>query len=763
MSSVRGGAVVCGIALGVCAPCALADNPAASLEAPQVEVISTTPLPVLGTPLRQVPGNIQSVTSRDLDRQKTGDVTDYMEQNLGSINLNQAQGNPFQPDVNFRGLTASHLLGLPQGLSVFQDGVRVNEAFGDTVNWDLIPQSAIANMALIPGSNPAFGLNTLGGAIGIQTKSGFQYPGTSIYGYGGSYGRRAVTFETGGHGERFDYFLTGNYLEDDGWRKFSPSRIANIFGKVGYQSDRTDVDVSFTGANNALQGTQALPVSFLNDPTQPYTWPDRTANELGFLNAKGSHFLSDTALLAGNLYYRGFRQNSFASNVNDECAQTNPSDCLLDPDNSPNAFNDQATIEQKGYGGSVQLSLLDDLLGRNNQFTAGVSADLGDTRYKQFEQDARFTSDRGTAAVEPFELETDVQARNQYYGIYVTDTFSLTERWSVIASGRYNVARVQLRDQTGLEPALDGDHKFVRFNPALGVTYSPSPRYTGYANYSEGMRAPTPVELTCADPAAPCRLPNAFLADPPLKAVVSRTLEFGARGQATHWLGWSAALFRTELRDDIQFISTSGGAVNAGYFSNVGDTRREGIELGARLRSGNWGFIANYTFLRATCESDFLINSPNNTARDANDDIQVRAGNRIPGLPEHLFKLRADYSFGDKLSIGGNLVFSGEQFARGDENNQDAGGKVPAYTVVNLDARYQFTRGLQAFARVMNLFDTDYQTFGVLGANFFPGGVYSPNAVVSEQFRAVGMPRALWVGLRYDFDVSGTKNGRTSD
>jgi outer membrane receptor protein involved in Fe transport len=254
-------------------------------------------------------------------------------------------------------------------------------------------------------------------------------------------------------------------------------------------------------------------------------------------------------------------------------------------------------------------------------------------------------------------------------------------------------------------------------------------------------------------------LPNAFLADPPLKPVVSKTFEIGARGQATSWLGWSAALFRTDLRDDLQFISTSGAGVNTGYFANVGNTRRQGIELGARARSGNWGFGANYTYMRATFESDFLLNSPNNSSRDVNDDIQVKAGNRIPGLPEHIFKLRADYAFNEQLSVGGNLLFSSSQYARGDENNQDAGGKVPSYTTVNLDGRYQITKQLQFFARVINLFDTSYQSFGILGANFFPGGVYDNTNVLREQFRAVGMPRAVYVGVRYDFGAPGNANG----
>lgn len=724
-----------------------ADNPAAALEAPKVTVIGTTPLPVLGVPLRQVPANVQSVTSEDLSKRKSSDLTDYMEQNLGSVNLNQAQANIFMPDVNFRGLTASPLLGLPQGLSVFQDGVRINEAFGDNVNWDLIPQSAIANMSLIPGSNPVFGLNTLGAAIGIQTKSGFQYPGTSLYGYGGSFGRRSATFETGGHGERVDYFVTGNYLEDSGWRQFSPSRIANIFGKVGYQSDRTDFDLSFTGANNALQGTQALPVSFLSNPAQPYTYPDKSNQQLGFLNAKGSHYVSDTTLLAGNAYYRQLDQTTFASNVNDDCA---PSGCA--PGDFP-AFNDQSTIDQKGYGGSVQLSLLDDLFARKNQFTVGASVDAGKTYFQQLDQPADFTADRGTTAVAPLELDTDVLAKNTYYGLFLTDTFSLTDKWTIVASGRYNYATVSLTDQTGLDPALNSNNTFVRFNPALGATYSPTATLTTYANLSQGMRAPTPVELACSDPNAPCRLPNAFLADPPLNPVVSTTFEIGARGQANSWLGWSAALFRTELRDDLQFISSSGAGVNTGYFANVGDTRRQGMELGARTRWGGWGFSANYTYLLATYQTPFTVNSPNNSSRDANDDINVQTGDSIPSIPRNLFKLRADYAFNEQLSVGGNLLYSSSQYARGDENNQDSSGPVPGYTTVNLDGRYQVTKQFQIFARVINVFDTAYQSFGILGANFFPGGVYDPTNVQQEQFRGVGMPRAVYVGVRYDFGM----------
>src|SRR5512133_1802625 len=165
-------------------------NPAEALELPTVEVIGTTLLPGLGTPIQDVPANVQLLNSDSMAVQRQNTLADHLEQNAGSVTVNAAQGNPYQPDINFRGFTASPLLGVPQGLSVFQDGVRINEPFGDIVNWDLLPQSAIANMQLIPGSNPVFGLNTLGGALAVYTKSGSAYPGGSAQISGGSFGRR---------------------------------------------------------------------------------------------------------------------------------------------------------------------------------------------------------------------------------------------------------------------------------------------------------------------------------------------------------------------------------------------------------------------------------------------------------------------------------------------------------------------------------------------------------------------------------------------
>ncbi|MBK4735199.1 TonB-dependent receptor [Noviherbaspirillum pedocola] len=717
-------------------------NPAEALELPTVEVIGTTLLPGLGTPIQDVPANVQIITSDKLERQHHNSVAEHLETNANSVTVNAAQGNPYQPDVNFRGFTASPLLGVPQGLSVFQDGVRINEPFGDTVNWDLLPQSAIASMQLIPGSNPAYGLNTLGGALAVYTKSGSAYPGGSVQLSGGSFGRKAVEFEKGGKSGNLDYFLTGNFADDHGWADHNPSRIQQFFGKVGYQTADTDFDVSLTAADNRLQGTQALPASFSDNIRQAYTYPDRNDNKLMFLSAKGSHFLNDQVLLGGNVYYRHYRNNSFASNVNDHA-----------DDGGPQAFNDASSIDQDSAGLGLQLTLLGDIAGRKNQFVIGGSADLGNARYTQNSQPAAFTADRGTEALGDFASITNARTGSRYYGLFATNTLSLTPQWALTLSGRYNVAKIHIRDRSGEAPELNGDHSFSRFSPAVGVNWNPSKALTAYATYNEGMRAPTAIELTCADPTAPCKLPNSFLSDPPLNKVIARTIELGARGKGNDGFAWSAAIYRTELDDDIAFVSSGGVSSNAGYFQNVGKTRRQGLELSAGRKFGPLGITAHYSFIDATYQTSFAESSPSNSSADTNGEIQVNSGNRIPGIPQHSFKLRLDYDITPQWEAGANIVAVSGIHARGDENNADSRGKLPGYAVINLDTRYTVKKGWDVFARVSNLFNRQYANFGVLGQNVFtgPGRSFDPDNPLAEQFRGYGVPRAVWVGTRYSW------------
>jgi len=733
---------------GFAAGARAADNPAEAVELSHVEVIGTTPLPGLGTPVRDVPANVQVYTGKDVGKQRQGNLAEFLERNANSVAANAAQGNPYQIDISFRGFMASPLVGVAQGLSVFQDGVRINEPFGDVVNWDLLPQSAIASIQLLPGSNPLFGLNTLGGALVIYTKSGSAYPGTAVELSGGSFGRRTLQVEHGGADGAWDWFLTGNVSADRGWAAHNPSRVNQLFAKLGYQTATDDLDVSITAANNRLEGTQTLPLSFFDDPRQAYTYPDINENRLAMLSVKGSHFVNADALLGGNVYLRQYRNRNTSSNVNDGFGEPDPDTGAID---TTQALNDRSVITQTSYGAGVQLTLSQPLLGRKNRLVLGASGDFGDARYTLAAQPAAFDASRGTVPTGDFSAQTDAKTFNRTLALFFMDTLSLTPQWTATASARYNDARVSIRDRSGSNPDLDGDHDFRRINPSLGLTFNPSTALTAYGSYSEGMRAPTAIELTCADPQAPCKLPNSFLADPPLKKVVARTMEIGARGREGQ-AHWSAALYRTDLSDDIQFIS-SGGAINTGYFQNVGKTRRQGVELSAGTSWGPVAIVARYSAIAATYRTPFEEHSPANSSANAAGDISVRAGDRIPSIPSQTLRLRLDVEAGDKLSLGADLLASSASHLRGDENNQDSHGQVPGYALLNLDGRWRLARNVELFARINNVFDRQYSNFGVLGYNAFANAdrTFDPANSLAEPFLGVGTPRGAWLGVRYEW------------
>jgi iron complex outermembrane receptor protein len=737
--------------LGAASAAGAADNPAEVFELPSVDVVGVTPLPGLGTALRDVPANVQRFGASAIGRQRPLTLTQFLEQNANSVGTGAGQGNPYQQSFDFRGLTASPILGTPQGISVFQDGVRINEAFGDVVNWDLLPASAISSVQLLPGSMPAFGLNTLGGALAIYTKSGAQYPGVSVEGSGGSFGMKRGQFEYGGSSDRLDWFATGNFSDDDGFADHNPSRVQQFFGKVGFQDERSDLDVTLTLADNALQGAQTLPLSFLSNPKQAYTFPDENDNKLVALAAKGSRFLGENALLGGNAYYRRYRTTNFSSNVNDDFGEP---DDAGDPSTNE-AFNDTSSIDQKSWGVGAQITLQGMLAGVRHQLLVGASGDFGDTRFAQQEQAANFTPDRATSATGPFGLLTDVALRNAYAGLFFSDTMALAEPWTLTVAGRWNRAHVEIEDRTGEDPALNGTSTFTRFNPSVGVNFNPTDTLTAYGSYNEGMRAPTPIELTCADPAAPCKLPNEFLSDPPLGKVVSKTIEVGARGKLGASTTWSAAIYRTDLDDDIQFVSSGGS--NAGFFQNVGETRRQGVELAGTTHFGPVLLDLRYDHIDATFRSPFSAFAPANSSADASGAITVNPGNRIPGIPADSFKMRVEYRRGP-LDIGAGLIAASSQYAHGDENNADRSGRVPGYCVVHLDAQFAVTPRVTLFAAIENLFDRRYANFGLLGSNVFtgPGRSFGPAAGVAavyEQFRALGSPRSIRAGVRLSLDA----------
>ncbi|NOT67263.1 MAG: TonB-dependent receptor [Methylophilaceae bacterium] len=737
---------------------AAAENKVDTLETGTVDVVGTTPLSTLGIPIEQVPSNVQVAKGRDIQEQHGLTLADFLNQNLSGVNINETQNNPYQPDVNFHGFSASPLVGTPQGISVYQDGVRVNEPFGDTVNWDLIPQNAIAGITLIPGSNPLFGLNTLGGALSVQTKSGEHFQGGGIQLSGGSFGRAALEAEFGNKLDNgLSYFFAGNVFHEDGWRDGSPSEVRQGFGKIGWQDEKTDVDISFSLADNNLTGNGYQPQSLLNSLgySSIYSKPDNTQSQLGFLNGKASHWFTDALLLTANAYYRHNSTHTFNGDQNGDWAT---------PGDDEGVIN-RTHVNQDGYGGALQLTWV----ANKNQLVAGISYDGADINFNQSSQlFSSFDATRGIGGtLGDITADAAFRGYTDTWSIFATDTYNLSPKLALTLSGRYNNTHVSNQDQ--INPlagsgSLTGAQTFERFNPAVGLAYSFSSNLNVYGGYNEGNRAPSSIEIGCSDPDFPCNLPNAMAGDPPvLKQVVARTFEGGVRGKLGNIIKWNIAAYHTRSSDDLQFIASNSSG--AGYFSNVGDTRRYGIDLGINGETGDFRWSAGYSFIRATYESSFDIVSETNSSAYANasgvDVITVKPGDNIPGIPRHQLKLRAEWRALPTWTIGANAVLFSDQYARGNENNQHqadgvnffGSGKVAGYAVLNLDTRYNLPgTGWNFFAKVNNVLDSKYYSGGLLGQNGFDAtGAFANGTGNHETFLAPGAPRAGWVGLRYEF------------
>jgi len=769
-------------------PNAAADDASAPVEIDAIDVIGVTPTHGTGLPRSQIPANVQTVTSEELDASQAADITEFMNNRLGSVHVSDGQNNPLQRDVSYRGFTASPLLGLPQGLSMYQDGVRINEPFGDTLNWALIPESSIGSINVVPGSNPLFGRNTLGGALSLQTKTGFTHPGTRAEVYTGSWERYSAQLEHGGSRGDWGWFLTGEYFDEQGWRDFSPSDATKLFGNLSWnQSAATTFDLSLNLADTDLIGNGTVPAGLLAlDREAVFTVPDQTLNDLVMFNLRGTHQASSSVLLTGNVYYRmsdietfngddsdfetcedpanaGFVCSADVDAVTGEETEAVVVDSRLGPVPTVASVGDEdagipagtlnrSETDQDGFGGGLQAAYLEDLFARQNQFILGAEVDRGEMDFNSSTELGALNADRRAIGSGFFDSEAfvDVQSDVNNYSVYFTDTLSVTDALAVTASGRYNYTEVKIDDQLGT--ALNGDHNYSRFNPALGATYQPIPAIGVYGGYSESSRVPTPVELTCADPNDPCRLPNAFLADPPLDDVVARTLEAGVRGQVAG-VNYNLGAFSTTNEDDILFIS-AGTIVSEGFFDNVGDTRRQGIEfnLDGCLFEDRFNWFVNYTYLDAEFRDSFSVASANHPNPDRVDpnEIDVEPGDQIPLTPDNIVKAGFDVEVIPRLSVGLDVLYNGEQFFRGDESNKEE--PVDGFFVMNAGAEYGITERIAVFGRVINVLDEDYETFGLFGE----GDELDEKGLAGipaerNRFLSASAPRAGWIGLRASF------------
>ncbi len=779
----------------------------------KIVVVGANPLSQLSD-TRSIIGQTQSLDSDALHKLPNRSLAEILRNQLVSVNINDVQNNPFQPDVQYRGFTASPLLGLPQGLSVYLNGTRVNEPFGDTVNWDLVPLEALDNAVLFSTSNPVFGQNTLGGALALNTKNGFTYDDTELNVSIGQYGREEWSLQTGGNQGNWAYYALVNQYQEDGWRDFSPSDVKQLFSSLSYKNGETLVDVSFLHVENELLGNGAIPEDLptFESRSSVYTHPDQTNNELNFVSLNINTDINDSLNLVINLFARENTTTSINGDDSDfgACALDNGAITLCEMDDDDEdldivdnadsdneivdnedgndddsiipdaddfeivefvgyddlAFSDISSIDpndvdgtyntgraiNRSMGATAQLIHEHTLWGQTSTTIYGGGIIKGDISYAA---DTTFgilenETATDTRTVIPIDGIMDAEARvrllvdTQSDFLYVSNVSQLTENTTINMALRYNRDHILMNDTLADgEGSLDGDHKFISFNPAIGmdIQFDNNTRFN--VSLAQSTRVPSPAELSCADENDPCRLPNGFVADPPLERVVTRTVEASLSGQLNA-LAYNATVFASHSLDDIIF-QQAGTTSSRGYFINIDKTQRIGAELSASRQFENYSLRGSYNYLAATFESHFTSFSPMNPL---GPDREVTPGDTIPGQPAHQFKLAGEYFISDNWLAGVQFIYASKQYYRGDEANENK--QIDGYGLVNAYSTYDVTDQWTISVRVDNLLDHEYDTFGTYGeADEVLEDIYPE--IDSPYFIGVGHPRMMSINSQFRF------------
>ena len=731
------------LSCGAAASVALAQEADTLLTLPRVEVIQQAPLPGFAIPRARYPGNAQQADEAARHEAGASNLPDFMNRRLQGVVASDVQGSPFQVDISYRGQHLSPLLGSPQGLSLYLDGVRLNQPFGDIVAWDVLPEAAIADLVLVPGSNPLYGLNTLAGALVLTTKSGLTHPGGQAEFSFGTGERKRMDIAQGWRNDDGKHlFAAATLFDENGWRDRSPGSLGNVFLKFGRQQTDTDWSVSLLAAGSKLTGNGLLNDSLAAiDWRAVYTAPDRTRSRDALLTFQGIHALDPGNTLALQAWVRTSRRDGSNGDIattetDDEMAASPP----------PATFN-RTQSRQDEAGLALQWNR------RSGIHELAWGAELAGNRvhHNQSTQAAAFDADRNALAIEGATPEEQVAltGRTQRFALFTADIVSISPGVQLTPSLRWNVVRI--KNALGQpSPAEEQSFRFSKLNPALGASYVLADGAILFGNATQGNRVPSALELGCADPARPCVLPTGLQGDPSLNQVVSRTLEAGVRGRIAGNVQGSVAVFRTDNRDDIVFVRS--GVSQAGYFSNIDRTRRQGLELAAQGRQGVWDWVANYGYVDATYQSSGVLPGPLSTPETPNT---FQPGTRMAGVPRHVVKLALDWRALPRLRLGVDLMAASGQVVAGNESgNRPELGRLSGYGVVNARASWQFTTGWEAWLHVNNVADKHYATAAAGNFDFFPAGQPLPPGEPPSpaRFIAPAALRSTFIGVRRTWD-----------
>jgi iron complex outermembrane recepter protein len=701
--------VLCALALAV----GLATTVSAQQYDPNVRLPEIRVIPSPGPetlPPSSTPSRVDTLTGAELKGDRPSVLPEALER-LPGVTLQSEQGNRLQSNLSLRGFTASSVTGLPQGLSVFLDGVRLNEPTVEEVNFDLIPLEDIERVDVIRGPSVLFGRNTLGGAVNMVTRRGKEVRELVPEVAAGSFGRRDYRLRWSGAARPLDYALSLTESLEDGYRDFTDTRVSRVFAKLGLATGGTDATLSYQYGQNRIKQAGSLPERDARDhPRRNFTAGDFFEPELHQAIFNGEQQIGERLTVAVNGFVRALDAEQF--NVS-----------LIAP-------NSRLLNRTLSTGGTAQATHDGAIAGRRNVLTAGVEYTRHDVRSRTFEE-----------PVGAREVQADLTDVQDAVGLWAQDSLTLLRdlfapgsTLILTVAGRWDFVRHDIDDRLG--GPSGGVHAFDRFNPRAGVNFNLSDRVRVFASYSEGFRAPAFLELTCAGPGAVCPgLQVGVAPDPPLHAVTAQSWELGGQARPLAWLEVDVSGFRTDVHDDIFSVAPTG--TTGVFFQNIGATRREGIELGLRGRGGIVEAFLNYTFTRATFQDRVELSTPLPPGTQT-----VRSGDSLALVPQHRINAGVVYRPWSWLALSADARWVGEQFLRGDEAN--AHRPLPAYWVANVGASVT-ARGFEAFVRVNNVLDERYETFGTFAVNGREAG--GP----VQRFLTPALPLNVLAGLQYAF------------
>ena len=678
------------------------------VELPPVRVTAPAALPE-ELPRSWVPGAVDLLEGGEIRASRERVLPDAIRR-LPGVTLQDEQGNPLQPTVSIRGFVVSPVTGLPQGVSVFLDGVRINEPTVEEVNFDLIPLEAVDRLEIIRGPSVLFGRNTLGAAISMTTRRGEERREITSSLSGGSFGHVDTQFLLGGTARPIDYFLSLTASYEDGYRDFTESRVAHAFGKIGVRAAGLDATVSYQYSNDRIKQAGSLPQSELRlDRRANFTAGDFFAPELNMAIVNAKYPLGEHVTLEGNGFVRALSAEQF--NVNLVTA------------------NSRLLNSTLSAGGSLQASVRGTIAGRSNVTILGVEYVNSQITSRTFEEESE-----GEA------LEAHVSDNQNAVGVYAQNTLELFRGFLgpqsslvLTTAARWDYLSHDISDLLG--GPSSGTHTYNRVNPRVGVNLNLSDRLGFYFSYSQGYRAPAFLELTCAGPGAVCPgLQVGVAPDPPLKAVTATNYEVGMQASPLPWLTVDVSLYRTDVSNDIFSVSPTG--TTGVFFQNITRTRRQGVEVSLQGRvTRKVDAYLNYAYTSATFQESTELATPLPPGLES-----VPAGSSFALVPQHRINVGVAYRPWPwlTLALAGRYVSS--QFLRGDEANTQP--KLPAYSVLDGSVTGRW-RGFQGFVRINNLLDNRYETFGT----------FAPNARLDgapiERFLSPAPPINVLAGLRF--------------